>query len=211
MAKDQVLVPLLTENLMEILESSNWLWQLVKAIKLTKSYLWITNQNPNKWFNTFASAVRKSLYLCTAVPYTTICVWCNLTQKNCYLAKQCPSSRTVLKASLFHSSSHSQVPPAPGCSTPDQLSQLLSIPSLEHKWSLRLYSKTISNIKTCAGFKHCHWSQKWLLKILRTGMRLLKEQGSTFTLKSYFSFCILFNQNKNFQVSRCNKHYTEEK
>lgn len=72
----------------------------------------------------------------------------------------------------------------PGCSTPDQLSQLLSIPRLEHRWTLRHHSKAISNIATCVGFKHCPWSQR--LKVLRTAKRLLKEQGRTFTLEGYF-------------------------
>lgn len=182
MAKDQVLVPLLTENLMETWETSNWLWQLAKTIKLTKSYLWLTNQNPNKWFNTFATAVRKSVHLCTVQSPTVQCVFSVIgPRKNHHLVKQCPGSSTVLKASLFHSGSESSSSSPPGCSTPDQLSQLLSIPKSEHRWSLRHYSKTISNLTTCVGFKHCHWPWRWLLKLVRTGKRLLREQGSTVT------------------------------
>lgn len=145
----------------------------------------------------------------STVTYSTMCICVIWQRKNCYLAKQCPSSSSFAEISFPQQLSGPSSSSPPGCSTPDQLSQLLSIPRLEHRWTLRHHSKAISNIATCVGFKHCPWSQR--LKVLRTAKRLLKEQGRTFTLEGYFSLCRLFSQNKNFEVSRCSNHYTEEK
>lgn len=146
--------------------------------------------------------------VCFYVQYShsTICIQCHLTQDKLLPIKAMPKFQHSFESisspqQLSESSSSSP----PGCSTPDQPSQLLPTPRLEHRWSLRHYSKTISNITTCVGFKHCPWSQRWLLKVPRTGKRFLKEQGRTFTLEGYFSLCILFNQNKNFQISRCSR------
>lgn len=37
-----------------------------------------------------------------------------------------------------------------------------------------------------------------------------RKHSHIFSLEWSFSLCIFFNLNKNYQVSRCTKHYTEE-